>query len=198
MPARTYIIILIHPSYHHHDIILDSGRESSHSWKGSHRLSFVLRLSIFVCICLLNPWPRLWCREAIGNWTCACTHYARWNLSHPSLLSAFLSALMHSVAYRELREHYVARVIRDQAGGPGRCCSQEIIIFISSIPEDPSFDCVLLSLPRLHRHWHEFTSSSGRVMMITGISAGPSNKGYIQLFLYQIILFLVSNFSSMS
>ena len=35
-------------------------------------------------------------------------------------------------------------------------------------------------------------------MMITGISAGPSNKGYIQSFLYQIILFLVWNFSSMS
>lgn len=143
--------------------------------------------------------------KAVVPWsywqTCACTHYARWNLSHHSLLSAFLSALMHSVAYCELREHYgkrVAHVIRDQAGGPGRCCSQEIIIFISSIPEDPSFDWVLLSLPRLRRHWHELTSSSGRVMMITDISAGPSNKGYIQSFLYQIILFLVSNFSSMS
>ena len=169
-------------------------------WKGSHSLSFVLG-AVNICLCVfayLIHGKGCGAREAIGNWTCACTHCARWNLSHPSLLSAFLSALMHSVAYHELREHYVARVIRDQAGGPGRCCSQEIIIFISSIPEDPSFDCVLLSLPRLHRHWHEFTSSSGRVMMITGISAGPSNKGYIQLFLYQIILFLVSNFSSMS
>ena len=73
-----------------------------------------------------------------GNWTCACTHYARWNLSHHSLLSAFLSALMHSVAYRELREHdgkRVAHVIRDQAGGPGRCCSH---------PSPPSQKTLLL------------------------------------------------------
>ena len=111
-------------------------------WKGSHSLSFVLR-AVDICLCvfayLIPGKERTVCAVKLQATGLVLVHTMPDGICHiAAFLSAFLSALMHSVAYRELREHdgkRVAHVIRDQAGGPGRCCSH---------PSPPSQKTLLL------------------------------------------------------